>query len=768
MKAADIPRDELAAMDAAFDAYVNAWQRLRDRTLRPLGDDVDRLQSKVQMDMIARDRRWSDVEQAPEQVRAEAEEFRRSFEETHAARAALLVRARQAYERVAQLDAGLVAALRAGPRTDQQTQVIDALAQERARRLVAAELRSADPQRANRLLCRLPAAPKGLDPAVAATFGECMARLDRDALRLSQRVAELELADGDNSQTTTEAARKLLDLRLKAIDDLGAMLTGNARVAWVESARQRMLNGVYLDARPPRTAIEEAIGDRMDAAARKRVERWTSESRVIEDELLRGDDDWSFHMDRVQALKRLDAQAMSELAESTKTPAIAEAQFARMAARRAMRESDTDSEDIDEDDEAFGGMQRRLSARMKTLTAPVDGATPDDGNAATDPGMASMLPRGLQQPQVDRIRDALGITTEQRATWDALAGDVLEASGKLLDEKPVDPSNMSGAPQEALDAMTRMGQYRSQQAALEEHWFESIAAAFPHLSPDALADQRSRRALQRLRNLGGLARIWSIGAGDRSGETDLDAVVDRLPADIRARIAPQVMAARERRMADLQASIEAAESLVRSTSEISNRMKSKGVQLGEEPDPELLQKLSEAHHTFTARALERAKRSKDADEAELVAMAATLPPQGAATLKRAMRAQQFPEVYRTMDRVDRTIDRVMSLPDLSPAQLTTLSTDADEFRMRSDEMAERAIAALAQAEAATGEMMSTHAHPANVDIEALTQISERIRRSELVNADLDYDRSELSARVLRRMRAALSPSQAQAAGLAER
>jgi hypothetical protein len=45
---------------------------------------------------------------------------------------------------------------------------------------------------------------------------------------------------------------------------------------------------------------------------------------------------------------------------------------------------------------------------------------------------------------------------------------------------------------------------------------------------------------------------------------------------------------------------------------------------------------------------------------------------------------------------------------------------------------------------------------------------EKVRRNELANADLDYDRSELSARALRRMRAVLSPSQAQAAGLAER
>ena len=150
----------------------------------------------------------------------------------------------------------------------------------------------------------------------------------------------------------------------------------------------------------------------------------------------------------------------------------------------------------------------------------------------------------------------------------------------------------------------------------------------------------------------------------------------------------------------------------------------------------------------------------DAQSAALEAMAATLTPQAAATLRRAVRAQQYPEVYRAMDRVDGTIDRVMSLPDLTPAQLTTLSTEADAFRARSDDIADRAVAVLTEAEASQAAMITNAGNP--------EKTIEKVRRNELANADLDYDRSELSARALRRMRAVLSPSQAQAAGLAER
>jgi hypothetical protein len=210
----------------------------------------------------------------------------------------------------------------------------------------------------------------------------------------------------------------------------------------------------------------------------------------------------------------------------------------------------------------------------------------------------------------------------------------------------------------------------------------------------------------------------------------------------------------------------AAEALVRTMSKIGERMKAAGMKLDEEPSPEDLKALMDAQQAFGAGALERAKRAKAADQQEVEAMAATLPPQSAAALKRTIRAQQYPEVYRAMDRTDRAIDRVMSLPDLSPAQLTALSTEADAFRVRSDDIAERAIAGLTRAETSQAAMLTNAGNPE--DVNAMMETMADVKRNELASADLDYDRSELAARALRRMRAALSPAQAQAAGLAER
>ncbi|NBV64944.1 MAG: hypothetical protein EBR71_10885 [Planctomycetes bacterium] len=181
VKDAQIPQGEHAAVEAAFDAYVDDWQRLRDRTLRPLGGELAQLESKLQADMNA-PRKHPDVNNpTPEQLAEEAAEIKRSFDAAQSARAALLVRARQAYERVGQLDARIVAALRAGPRSEQQTHVIDALTQERAQRLAAAMIRSTNSFASGRLLSRLPAAPKDLDPSVAEAFRERAARLDRDS-----------------------------------------------------------------------------------------------------------------------------------------------------------------------------------------------------------------------------------------------------------------------------------------------------------------------------------------------------------------------------------------------------------------------------------------------------------------------------------------------------------------------------------------------------------------------------------------------------------
>lgn len=764
LKEAALPPAERAALDAAFDAYVDEWQRLRDRTLRPLAAELEQVNAQMVKESMAAARSARETplpERSPEQAQAEMDAFRHQQEVAAATRAELRTKARQGYERIGQLDARLVAALRAGPRTPEQSQVIDALAQDRARRLAAAMIRSMGAREPTALLARLPAPPKALDADVTTAITERLARLERESLPLLQRIAAASLAQDDDKTAAGSDIEKLVRLRMKAIDELGGMLPADAGAKWVESARGRML-GTFQWSAPtaPRAAIEEAIGARMDAAARKRLDRWTAERRAIEDELMLGGSDWKFQNERTEALKALDSQAMTDLADSTRTPALVEEGFVMKTRMQALR--DAGGSDLagllEDEDNPMSGMQRRMQARMQAAQESPEGADASAPAKEADAAMAAMQQRGLQRAQVDRIRDALGIPEERRAMWDTLADDVLEASSKLHDEKSLKPSDMSTDPQQTMGALLRMGEYRAEQQALEERWFDSIASGIPGLSADTLADQRSRRALQRLRDMGGLARMMSVMTGDRSGDLDLDAVIDRLPADARARIAPQVMASRDRRTRDLQASIEATEAMIREMAKLSENLKE-----GEQPAPEKMQALMKLQQDFGVTAKERMKRSAAAERDEVESMVTALGQQAGASLRRAMRAQQYPEVFRAMDRTDKAIDRVMSVPGLSPQQMTALGAEADAFRVRSDEIADRAITALTQAEKSTADLVTGAGDLS--DPEAATGRFARMKAAEIANTDIEYDRAELASRTLRRMRAVLTAEQARAAAL---
>jgi len=767
LKDAALPAEERAAFDAAFDAYVDDWQRLRDRTLRPLRLELEDVNAKrigaieaVRQQIAARE---PALEETPEEPEEGPAEYARVLQATNAEQAAMRTKVRQAYDRIGQLDARLVGALRAGPRTPEQSRALDALARERASRLASAVVRSTVGWRASPVLAKMPSAPKDLDPKVAAAFSDRMDRLQRESLPLLQKLAQVSLEDGDQDEAERAADDALIALRLKAIGEIGSTLPADPGLAWVDSARARMLQGVTWGAeRAPVAAIVEAIGDRMDDAARKRMNSWITDRQTIENELMGTTTDWSARNERMEALKALNAQAMQDLAESTRTPELVEDDFVMKANMKAMRSADPDDlrASFGGEDSDLGAMERRMTARLSEMNdAPAeDGAAPEAPAGAQDASMMAMQQRPLQRSQTNRLRDALGITAEQRAVWDALVDDLLEASSTLHESKALKPSVMSQDPKEALATMVRASEYRAEQQALESHWFDSIAATFTSIPRDTLADQRSRWNFRRLRDLGGMARAVSLMTGDRTGDLDLDAALDRLPSEVRASLAPQILASRVRRIQDLQTSLESTESFMRSMVKLSE-----GLMNGQQPSPEQMNELMKAQQDFVAAAQKRAKQAAAAQRDEVDAMANALPAPAAGMLRRAISAQQFPEVFRPMQRTDSMIERVMSLPDLSVKQIAALDAEVDAFRVKSDAVAERAIASITEADKAQSDLVSGAGDPS--DGQAAMAKFARMKVSEMNAADLDYDRSELSARTLRRLRALLSPEQAAAAKL---
>ena len=766
LKDAALPAEERAAFDAAFDTYVEDWQRLRDRTLRPVRVELEAVNAKRLQDLEALRRKIDERDPSLVETHEDHETFSADYARvlaaTNAERAAVHTQVRQAYDRIGQLDARLVAALRAGPRTPEQSSAIDALARERAARLASAVVRSAVAWRSSPLLATLPKPPKDLDPKVTAAFSDRMEKLQRDSLPLLQRLAQVSLADGDQDAAERAAENALVALRLQALGEIGATLPTDAGLRWMESARARMMQGVTWGAeRAPTAAIVEAIGDRMDEAARKRLNRWTAERQAIENELMGATEDWVARHERVEALQALNAQALKDLSESTRTPELLEQDFVMKANLKAMRDADPDDlrASFGGEDSDLGAMDRRMTARLTEMNdASDDGAAPETPAGAQEASIQAAQQRPLQRSQVNRLRDALGIPDEQRVVWDALVDDLMEASTTLHESKALKASDMRGDEKEVMATVVRSSEYRTEQQALESRWFDSIAATFASIPRDTLTDQRSRWTFRRLRELSGVTRMVGLMTGDRSGDLDLDAAIDRLPSAIRVQLAPQLLASRERRIRDLQASVESTESFMRSMARLSE-----GLAAGEQGDPEQMNELIKAQQDFMAAAQKRAKQGAAAQRDEVEAMANSLPTEAAGMLRRAISAQQYPEVFRPMQRTDRMIERVMSLPDLSMKQVAALDAEAEAFRVKSDAVAERAIASITEADKAQSDIVSGTGDPS--DAQAATAKFARMKTSEMTAADLDYDRSELSARTLRRLRALLTPEQAAAAKL---
>ena len=101
LKEAGLPAAERAALDAAFDAYVDEWQRLRDRTLRPLAAELEQMNAQMVKESMATARSARETalpERSPEQAQAEMDAFRHQQEVAAAKRLAQAVLAVPAEE----------------------------------------------------------------------------------------------------------------------------------------------------------------------------------------------------------------------------------------------------------------------------------------------------------------------------------------------------------------------------------------------------------------------------------------------------------------------------------------------------------------------------------------------------------------------------------------------------------------------------------------------------------------------------------------------
>ena len=731
VKEAALPDTERPAIDAAFDAYVDGWQRLRDGTLRPLRNEVDAF-------------RPLRLTWGPNLPPDDAGRL-----------AALQPRIRQAYTRLSQLDDTFFAALRAGSRTPEQLQAIESAQCDAATALAAAMIRSNGLEGTAGMLYQLRAMPAGLDEPTAKAFNERAARLRRESLPLLKRVANEAMREGDRSAVRCEDARKLTALRLKAFDDLAALMPPAVGADWLDRQRQKMVRKDAWNAAVLHGVAYEVLGDRCDEIARKRVEKWIAARRAIEDQLLLdpgwvGDSlDDEANARKIALIKSLDQIDTDALAEIGKGVHIDDFERQLAKAHPVFDGKDKEGSDI-----ASEWGDPDLPSQVRTRRMAAHNATDESGEAKGG-GMPVASPRGMGRVRVDRTRDALGVTEAQRATWDALANDLLEATDALQAEKGLKGAFGSDGPDQALADLDRVREHREALRALEERWFDSIAAALPDLSRDSLVEVRSRRSIDRMIDGAVTARGMLAALGNNT-VVDIDAAVDRLAPDVRPRIAADLASSRKRRIAELQEMIDIADRTVR---EIFVMYK----QGGDKPGPEWKEKYDRFMQDTVDKLNALAKRSARETKDELETMASHLDGPAGDPLRRAVRRDAYPEVFRDLDRTDRTLDRAISLPGLTPAQTAAIADAGEAFRIRSEALADRGTA-IVDATGPAFQAMQREEKSGDVARNAVLQ--QAYASIERAFDDNVYDRSELAAQLMRRLRAQLTPAQAKRIGLA--
>jgi hypothetical protein len=166
-----------------------------------------------------------------------------------------------------------------------------------------------------------------------------------------------------------------------------------------------------------------------------------------------------------------------------------------------------------------------------------------------------------------------------------------------------------------------------------------------------------------------------------------------------------------------------------------------------------------------AEALERARkpleeaiaRIEASQAAAVETVAATLPAADALALRRAVRKQTHPEAFRSQEKVDAAIDRALAIADLPPDRIEAVSRLAEDFRTRSDALVERSIERTDKSDAAVSGLLQ--GGPDDDPSRMRNQVR-KLQGADRIRTDAAYDREELNARTLRRLRALLTPEQA--------
>jgi hypothetical protein len=319
------------------------------------------------------------------------------------------------------------------------------------------------------------------------------------------------------------------------------------------------------------------------------------------------------------------------------------------------------------------------------------------------------------------------------------------------------------APGQSADAlMASQSDRRAELARIEDAWFTNVKSGVSGIDASALETERSRRALARAQGSlrsGGL--MMSTLLTSRQLRIDLHKAAADLSPEGRTKCAAPLQAWRTQLIAELASAQAEMDEAMKAQMAFMRSM----VQKDDAGN-------TNASMRFTidekqAEQIERARKPLEAtiaridasQRAAVDAVAASLPAADAIAFRRAAQRQTHPEAFRSQEKVDAAVSRVLALPDLSTTTLEAVSTLADDFRTRSDALTERPIERTDKSDTAMSGVLQGGP---GVDLRQMMRRVQMLQRADRSRGDAAYDREERNARTLRRLRALLTPEQAAA------
>ena len=417
---------------------------------------------------------------------------------------------------------------------------------------------------------------------------------------------------------------------------------------------------------------------------------------------------------------------------------------------------------------AVGGAVAAVDA--SALAESIAGATTVMGTDEGMPMPAMLGGRGakpLSRQDIETLRTRLGVQEAQRAVWETLAADLLQSSAEWM--KASGESNMAPKPDQTADQfVAARAAHRAELARIEDTWFDNVKAGVQGVDAASLETARSRRALQRaLGSIRGGGMMMPELMMSRWLRVDLDKAADALSPAGQANCASPLQAWRSQMLAELAATQSHMDDMAKvqmsmmTFETVTDDQGNADVRIGMNYDEKQAETLQRAREPLQA----AWKRVEQTQAASIDTVAAALPESDAKAFRRAIRQQTHPEAFRSQEKVDAAIARVLNLPNLSPEQLQGIGTLADTYRDRSDALVNHSILQADRNDSAVAGLMDGGPTGVPPDQASMNQKVKAMESTDRARNDAAYDREELNARALRQLRATLTPQQAQAAKL---